>query len=165
MASQNYSFRHKPLDYAKDSIRLLKVHPDLRRSGSISCEIWHANPSASYCCLSYRWGSPGSGVKILLNGKSLKLRPNLWNFLHVARQRYAGINLWIDALCIDQNDEREKNHQVSIMGKIYREATTVFIWLGRRPGLASPAWDSPSAPLHATNDDLPFSYKDWKIIQ
>ncbi|KAH9862798.1 hypothetical protein J1614_010891 [Plenodomus biglobosus] len=38
---------------------------------------------------------------------------------------------WIDALCIDQNNIEEKNHQVDQMGLIYSKATAVDIWLGR----------------------------------
>ncbi|KAH9861047.1 hypothetical protein IAQ61_010783 [Plenodomus lingam] len=40
---------------------------------------------------------------------------------------------WIDAVCIDQNNIEEKNHQVDQMGLIYSNATAVDIWLGRTP--------------------------------
>jgi hypothetical protein len=39
--------------------------------------------------------------------------------------------LWIDALCINQDDMMERNHQVARMGDIYRNATRVIVWLGR----------------------------------
>ena len=38
--------------------------------------------------------------------------------------------LWIDALCINQQDVSERNHQVSQMGRIYQSATGVLAWLG-----------------------------------
>jgi hypothetical protein len=38
--------------------------------------------------------------------------------------------LWIDALCIDQNNTEEKNRPVAIMGEIYRNSSQVLIWLG-----------------------------------
>lgn len=38
--------------------------------------------------------------------------------------------LWIDALCINQQDEVEKGPQVAIMGDIYRNATRVVAWIG-----------------------------------
>ncbi|KAM6513796.1 hypothetical protein FALCPG4_015009 [Fusarium falciforme] len=41
-----------------------------------------------------------------------------------------GSNLWIDALCINQNDERERSQQVSMMDEIYSRASRVLIWLG-----------------------------------
>lgn len=37
---------------------------------------------------------------------------------------------WIDALCIDQQDLQERNHQITLMGKIYSSAIEVLIWLG-----------------------------------
>ncbi|KAH7094885.1 heterokaryon incompatibility protein-domain-containing protein [Paraphoma chrysanthemicola] len=38
--------------------------------------------------------------------------------------------LWIDALCIDQQNVFERNHQVQQMGAIYKNATQVLAWLG-----------------------------------
>jgi hypothetical protein len=38
--------------------------------------------------------------------------------------------LWVDAICINQNDIRERSEQVSIMGKIYQLANEVVVWLG-----------------------------------
>lgn len=38
--------------------------------------------------------------------------------------------LWIDSICINQEDVEERNSQVKIMGDIYKNASTVVIWLG-----------------------------------
>jgi hypothetical protein len=38
--------------------------------------------------------------------------------------------LWIDALCIDQNNAKERDHQVKIMSRIFGGADEVFVWLG-----------------------------------
>lgn len=43
--------------------------------------------------------------------------------------------LWIDALCIDQSDARERTHQVGMMSKIFGRANKVISWLG-------PAYDN-----------------------
>lgn len=45
-------------------------------------------------------------------------------------RRIEKINLWVDALCIDQDNEEEKNQQVAKMGRIYSRAERVCIWLG-----------------------------------
>jgi FAD/FMN-containing dehydrogenase len=37
--------------------------------------------------------------------------------------------LWIDALCIDQNNNEERGEQVQQMGSIYSKAERVIIWL------------------------------------
>jgi hypothetical protein len=42
--------------------------------------------------------------------------------------------LWIDALCINQSNALERNHQVQQMGDIYLHAAEVLIWLAV-PGL------------------------------
>jgi hypothetical protein len=46
------------------------------------------------------------------------------------RQPTKDIRLWVDAICIYQQDEVEKVHQVSIMRDIYSGAEDVLIWLG-----------------------------------
>jgi hypothetical protein len=38
--------------------------------------------------------------------------------------------LWIDALCINQEDDRQRGHQVEMMGSVYLQASEVLIWLG-----------------------------------
>ncbi|KAL8868332.1 MAG: hypothetical protein Q9174_005063 [Haloplaca sp. 1 TL-2023] len=38
--------------------------------------------------------------------------------------------IWVDSICIDQDNIPEKNHQVRLMGRIYRQAECVLIWLG-----------------------------------
>ncbi|KZM22954.1 hypothetical protein ST47_g5906 [Ascochyta rabiei] len=44
--------------------------------------------------------------------------------------------LWIDALCIDQKNNLERDHQVAQMGKIFSQANTVYVWLGTMPILS-----------------------------
>jgi hypothetical protein len=41
-------------------------------------------------------------------------------------------SLWVDALCINQNDDEEREYQVSLVGKIYFSAKMVCVWLGLR---------------------------------
>jgi hypothetical protein len=38
--------------------------------------------------------------------------------------------LWVDAICINQQDDDEKSKQVAMMGRIYNEAQKVYAWLG-----------------------------------
>lgn len=42
---------------------------------------------------------------------------------------------WIDAICIDQFNVAERNHQVRRMGSIYSQAESVLIWLGEEKAL------------------------------
>jgi hypothetical protein len=131
-------FQHDPLDRTQRSIRLLTVLPDLSNAGLIQCHIWHDTVDAAYDCLSYVWGSDQVQKQILLNGKRCTIRKNLWDFLGVARTKYANPPrvFWIDALCIDQNSILERNHQVAQMGAIFANAVEVIAWFGHNPNIS-----------------------------
>jgi hypothetical protein len=38
--------------------------------------------------------------------------------------------MWVDAVCIDQENDQEKEHQIQLMAKIYGQASRVIVWLG-----------------------------------
>ena len=61
---------------------------------------------------------------------SFKVRPNLHAALQQLRLRDRPKRLWIDAICINQEDNDEKNAQVSLMADVYSKATSVCVWLG-----------------------------------
>ncbi|KAF4951963.1 hypothetical protein FGADI_7079 [Fusarium gaditjirri] len=117
-------------------IRLLSIEPG-PSDEPLCCtleELDLANPPPRYCsfsALSYRWGDETPVFNILLNGYSILVRENLLQFLQHARDSGWYKNLWIDALCINQEDNDEKVHQVGLMGTVYSLASNVLIWLGR----------------------------------
>jgi len=132
------AFQHDPLDHTRSSIRLVEIRPGLSDEGLIRCKISHASVESRYTCLSYRWGddNPSTSRIILLNGKPFTVRQNLYDFLFLAciKQEWSQVTqrkYWIDALCINQSDKCERNHQVAQMGKIYAGARRVHIWLGK----------------------------------
>jgi hypothetical protein len=45
--------------------------------------------------------------------------------------------LWIDAICINQEDDKERGHQVAIMRDVYSRAIEVLIWLGEARKIAA----------------------------
>jgi hypothetical protein len=52
-----------------------------------------------------------------------------------------GAALWLDAVCINQDDKAEVRQQILLMGQIYTKATQVVVWLGREvPGLDDFCW-------------------------
>jgi hypothetical protein len=75
------------------------------------------------------WG-PKEFKTIELNGKPLTVRENLWQALSSLRLETEPRILWIDAVCINQEDIGERNHQVMQMGIIYSQASRVVVWLG-----------------------------------
>ena len=98
----------------------------------------HLIPAASkelldYEALSYTWGEALEDFQsISINGRAFKVTRNL--HLALKRLRHGGSGkyrcLWIDSLCIDQSNGIERNQQVSHMGRIYRNAQRVLVWLG-----------------------------------
>jgi hypothetical protein len=142
-------FRHTPLNHEQSSIRLVQILPQLSSDGLLQCEITqHVLPSnlaiecdssylgdydercEPYICLSYVWGGSQDGYNIKVDGKYFRVRANLGDFMWHARKTLFHTYLWIEALCIDQTNTRERNHQVQRMGSIYSMAQTVLIWLG-----------------------------------
>lgn len=129
-------FKHDPLDHERVSIRVIRVLPTRSEQGYIQCTMRHTDIEDQYECLSYVWGDPSSKHhRILINGRVFWVRDNLWNFLSVAasESRHHSFDLWIDAICIDQDNVLERNHQVRYMGKIYKSAVGIIAWFGTDP--------------------------------
>ncbi|KAF4987834.1 hypothetical protein FGRMN_10150 [Fusarium graminum] len=95
-----------------------------------------------YKALSYVWGEQDTPCEVRVNGKTMFITQSLHDALNHLRQPYEDEVLWVDALCIDQSDIRERGHQVSHMGEIYRKADKVIIWLGFFSGDAARLKDS-----------------------
>ncbi|KAH7128619.1 heterokaryon incompatibility protein-domain-containing protein, partial [Dendryphion nanum] len=125
-------FRHKPLVLSNSSaIRLIRVKPELSGSGKIQCSIEHTTTDSQYMCLSYVWGSTSSAEHLItIDEKTFAIHHNLSAFLHIARKKFPHQGFWIDAVCIDQANNRERNHQVQQMGLIYSKARRVIAWMG-----------------------------------
>lgn len=65
----------------------------------------------------------------------IKVMPNLYEALRHIRSETHSVTLWVDALCINQFDNKEKEEQVLKMAQIYHKAYNVHVWLGSgRPG-------------------------------
>lgn len=91
-----------------------------------------------YTALSYVWNqsdAPGFQT-IVCNGQETVVTTNLFNALHQISQPNKRQALWVDALCINQANVREKNHQVALMAEIYRHASFVIAWMGNNDSAA-----------------------------
>jgi hypothetical protein len=84
----------------------------------------------SYEALSYEWGDSAPARAISVDGIDFSVGENLFQALRHLRLRDAERVLWIDAICINQSDVRERNHQVQQMAEIYRRAHQVVSWIG-----------------------------------
>ncbi|KAJ4026236.1 hypothetical protein NW752_001175 [Fusarium irregulare] len=97
------------------------------------------NAKPDYYALSYTWGKPRADVtdytaesrpSIILNGQSFRVSPNLYDALFQLHQYFSDKPVWIDTLCINQDDIDERQCQVSAMDRVYGGADRVLIWLG-----------------------------------
>lgn len=121
-----------PLNIHTSSFRLVSLQPS-GPSDLLKCNLQtHPLPPScpTYIALSYRWGDDQPHDAIELNGLHFPVGHSLWTFLNQMRQHGMFTLFWIDALCIDQSNVLERNHQVQNMRKIYSEARSVSIWIG-----------------------------------
>ncbi len=85
----------------------------------------------TYHALSYEWGEKRHGRDITVDSIYVRIHRNLYEALKQIRsEQKDDLCLWIDALCINQEDLEEKSQQVGMMGKIFRNAEGVIAWLG-----------------------------------
>lgn len=80
--------------------------------------------------LSYVWGDASHKFPITCDGECLEVTANLLEALYECRDPDEPRTLWIDALCIDQSNNTEKEQQVQLMRRIYESARRVLVFLG-----------------------------------
>jgi hypothetical protein len=129
-----------------DSIRLLSISPG-SFNDAITCTLHVVRLSSTirYESLSYVWGkrSPTGSLHIHLNNRTIPVTPNLYSALRQLRHPHSYRSLWVDQLCINQEDLLERSQQVRLMSQIYRSADRVVVWLGEdntNPGTAPQAF-------------------------
>ncbi|SMR45904.1 unnamed protein product [Zymoseptoria tritici ST99CH_1A5] len=133
---------YQPLASFRKQIRVMIIHPyQVLETEIVACtlektDLVDANP---FHALSYVWGPETLVSPLLVNGRTVLIRRSLWLFLHTLRARFCSrssggplttIRVWADYICVNQSDDQERNHQVSMMGEIYEAADSVYSWLG-----------------------------------
>jgi len=86
----------------------------------------------SFTALSYVWGkSPlRRTISCLPEVPTLEITENCHAALTQVQRQFGAVSIWVDSVCINQNNHGEKTTQIPLMQDIYAKATTVFIWLG-----------------------------------
>jgi len=159
-----------PLCADGSCFRLLELDLDLNEAYADEVTIhgtidtYNFGNAPQYKTLSYTWGSQDALSKIKLNDALFLVTPNLLAALQQLRlnQSKSGKSkLWIDAICINQSDNREKNHQVMRMKDIYANAVEVIIWIGKPDNLSGIAFDTLERfSTHDGTQDGSGTYKD-----
>lgn len=123
---------YQGLDQTKREIRLMTLSPGPFTT-QIECRLSVASlrdENPEYEALSYCWGEESNLEEIMLQNRPFKVRKNLYRALIRLRQQDEPRTLWIDAICINQEDKVERGQQVELMGEVYSQTTNCIIWLG-----------------------------------
>ena len=115
-----------------DYLRLIILHPG-NDDDEIECELetrTHRRAKDKYAAISYVWGDPRDTINITCNKRIVPITRSLEGALRQFRHPRTIRRLWADALCINQEDLAEKSEQVKNMGRVYRNAMKVLVWLG-----------------------------------
>ncbi|KAL9086925.1 MAG: hypothetical protein Q9165_006931 [Trypethelium subeluteriae] len=131
--------RHKyhPLQ-SPTSIRLLKLigctqHPD--SDGNVNVGIWDIiqvdieREHPSYICISYTWGEGEFTNSVMIKDNTIIMTSE--NAYEVIIKYKIDEYIWIDQVCINQDDIDERSRQVQLMTRIYAQCARCDAWLGR----------------------------------
>ncbi|KAK4956681.1 hypothetical protein LTR10_006208 [Elasticomyces elasticus] len=127
-----------------DQIRLLRTIVHLDGEPSCILVVFPLSAAPDYAALSYSWGAGDQSSVILTITEhvhdeeasqqahgSTTITKDLQTALRRVQRHNLDIGwLWIDAICVDQANTKEKTNQVSMMRTIYQQAQRVYVWLG-----------------------------------
>ncbi|RYP28112.1 hypothetical protein DL767_007369 [Monosporascus sp. MG133] len=139
MLSTNSDSPGKKYDYMKLSpgnIRLLHLMPHEEDEAPIRCQLFDypiqktGERACLYEALSYCWGGSDKPYSVSIGERYLPVTANLYAALLRLRDRSIGRVIWVDAICINQEDKEERGQQVRSMAEIYCKANRVVVWLG-----------------------------------
>ncbi|KAF7536573.1 hypothetical protein G7054_g4439 [Neopestalotiopsis clavispora] len=127
-----YDYQSAQLLTEHDSIRILELLPG-KLQDPVACRLHVHNLSTAppFEALSYVWGHRYVKNAILVDGRThhfgtSNARQALRRLRYIDKVSF----IWIDSICINQKDEREKERQIQLMPQIYRQAEETIIWLG-----------------------------------
>jgi hypothetical protein len=128
-------YDYREVQSAAQEIRVLRIDPACRTNEGATLRgvlehISLANePARRFVAISYHWGTSRRRVRFIIDGQTATIPKTaadaIRNLSKVTSQP-----LWIDALCINQQNLQEKSEQVAMMKQVYSKAVSVLIWLG-----------------------------------
>ena len=134
-------YQYSPLSQL-DNIRLLQLlprneDPHNLRCRILECTLLRSSRTRPYEALSYVWGSEDRCLSVIVeqsgNSKAirhLRVTRNLYVALLHIRDDEIHRTIWVDAICINQTDIKEKEYQIPFMAEIFAQASRVIAWLG-----------------------------------
>ncbi|KAN0103387.1 HET domain containing protein [Hyaloscypha variabilis] len=129
-------YQYAPLNEEAQEIRLLTILPGNSSSHIRVC--LHIKPftkktKLKFEALSYSWGPQVDPVDIFVGkrgNQTIKVTQNLAHALPCLRYPDKPRKIWIDAICVNQQDPEERSSQVKRMADIFSMASQVVVWLG-----------------------------------
>ncbi|KAH8708385.1 hypothetical protein GQ44DRAFT_731581 [Phaeosphaeriaceae sp. PMI808] len=117
-------YEYQPLCQSTGDIRLLKLLPSANNDNLKNipvCHISHTNlhEDPKFVALSYAWGDTKDSRMILLENCPVTVTKNLYDAIMALRPLEGPIH-----------NEAEKEQQIPLMSKIYKQARQVIGWLG-----------------------------------
>jgi hypothetical protein len=174
------TYVYQPLE--EQQIRILEIFPG-SENDPISCSLRPSDfgSGAKYEAVSYSWGTGSSDRTTLIDGCSIQVTANLEAALKALRREIPsspdegngdvnGISkqlekvatddstsrkrlLWIDALCINQQDNDERNHQIQLMRTVYSQSIKLVVWLGEESDDSDLAFDTATEIISTIRGD------------
>jgi Heterokaryon incompatibility protein (HET) len=139
-ASPDALYASIPLSTTTQSIRVLDLHASANphdESLSAHLRVVHLAAKPAYTALSYAWSTLGvQGHRYIKCNEHyrVKITNNCHSALWHLRNSLGPVTIWVDAICIDQSGDGEKENQIPLMGDVYSLARTVYVWLGPGDG-------------------------------
>ncbi|KAF4946945.1 hypothetical protein FSARC_14077 [Fusarium sarcochroum] len=114
-----------------DSFRVLEILAG-QLEDPVKCRLKQVaiRNDVQFEALSYCWGTSKAKNSVECNGKNFRITENLLGALRALRYADKARSVWIDAMCINQVDMKEREQQVMKMVQIYSKASKVIIWIG-----------------------------------
>jgi hypothetical protein len=122
-----------------EAIRLFRI--DRAGDGVVSVELrrfaLQGRAFPPFVATSYVWGPPSHAGGATINGQPRPILSSALSFIKAMlsehwRQKFPPDKTWwwMDSICINQKDDRERSAQVQLMSTIYPRARRTVIWLG-----------------------------------
>ncbi|TWU70689.1 hypothetical protein ED733_001271 [Metarhizium rileyi] len=126
---------------APGEIRLLKLSK-LTPWSPVHCELVHVplDEATNFETISYTWGSQRGRRGLILGGRRLDVSERVYQIVHDRASFLMLRHIWIDSVCINQDDNGEKSAQVQLMRRIYGSSYHTVIWLGHEPDANDAIW-------------------------
>ena len=125
-------YKYLALNGSTQAIRLLRLLPGSMdepiQAQLVPCQIIGNIPD--WEAMSYCWGNQQSSKEIHIDGLTFSVSNTVFKALQYLRQPDSSRILWIDSICINQEDIPEREQQVQLMALIYSKAIRVIVWLG-----------------------------------